>query len=182
MNGHTKQICLLVLVVGVLMSCSSNDAEKLDRPETPTDTLLAVDFYFFSSANAFLDSSYNVFVLLSEGNDIPVLPVEDTYHVFREKAALFIDVRDPEEYDTGYVPDAINIPYDQIALPEYEGRISKLDKNRRIVVYCNTHICSVSHIYAKEMIYLGFNRVIIAEGYMQWVEKGYPAEVSVSKD
>ena len=91
------------------MSCSSNDAEKLDRPETPPDTLLADDFYFFSSANAFLDSSYNVFVLLSEGNDIPVLPVKDSYHVFREKATLFIDARDPEEYDAGHIPDAINI-------------------------------------------------------------------------
>jgi rhodanese-related sulfurtransferase len=182
MNYHTKQICLLVLVVGVLMGCSSNNAEKVDRSQTPSDTVQATDYYFFLSADTFLDSSYNVLVLLGEGNDIPVLPVKDSYHVFREKAAPFIDARDPEEYDAGHIPGAVDIPYDQITLPEYSGIVSKLDKNERIVVYCNMHICSVSYTCAQDLIYLGFNGVIIAEGYMQWGEKGYPVEVSVSKD
>ncbi|MFC1683188.1 rhodanese-like domain-containing protein [Candidatus Zixiibacteriota bacterium] len=176
MSYHKKEIWMLLLFVGMLISCSSDETEKENQLEASADTSLTDDFCFFSSATAFLDSSYNVLVLLGEGNDIPVLPVEDSYHIFREKAALFIDARDPEEYQAGHIPGAVNIPYDRTRLPEYERIKSKLQKNERIVVYCNTHICSVSYTCAEDLIYLGFDRVIIAEGYMQWVEKGYPVE------
>lgn len=120
-----------------------------------------------------------MFALLKEERDIPVLPLKDSYRVFEGKAALFIDARDPQEYDAGHIPDAINVPYDQISLPKYRNNISAWNKNRRIVVYCNTHICSVSYTCVEDLIYRGFDRVIIAEGYMQWVEKGYPVEKSV---
>jgi rhodanese-related sulfurtransferase len=182
MGSRNRQICIPVLFIGILFSCSLDETKKEDRADASSDTLQTADLYFFTSAATFLDSSYSVLALLEEGNDVPVLPVKDSYKVFREKAALFVDARDPEEYDSGHIPDAVNIPYDRTTLPEYQRIISKLNKNRRIVVYCNTHLCSVSDTCAEELIYQGFSRIVIAEGYMQWVEKEYPVEKSVPKE
>jgi phage shock protein E len=49
--------------------------------------------------------------------------------------ALWIDVRSAEEYSTEHVPQAVNIPYTEIA-----GRISEVteDKDALIYVYCRS--------------------------------------------
>ncbi|HEY8154298.1 MAG TPA: rhodanese-like domain-containing protein [Myxococcota bacterium] len=45
---------------------------------------------------------------------------------------LFVDVRTPEEYASGHVPGAVNIPKDQLP-----GRLAELESSRdRLVVYC----------------------------------------------
>jgi phage shock protein E len=48
-------------------------------------------------------------------------------------AALWIDVRAPEEYAAGHLPGAINIPYQHIALEI--GRV-ETHKDRAIKLYC----------------------------------------------
>lgn len=48
-------------------------------------------------------------------------------------AALWIDVRAPEEYTAGHLPGAINIPYQNIALEI--GRV-ETHKARAIKLYC----------------------------------------------
>lgn len=51
------------------------------------------------------------------------------------KAPVLLDVRSPEEYASGHVPGAINIPHDQLAprVGEIEGR-----RDQAIVVYCES--------------------------------------------
>ncbi len=44
---------------------------------------------------------------------------------------LLLDVRDREEFESGHVPNAKNIP-----LPELRGRLSELQKNQEIRLYC----------------------------------------------
>lgn len=43
---------------------------------------------------------------------------------------IIVDVRTKEEYDSGHIKDAINIPYDEI------DENTKLDKSKMIFVYC----------------------------------------------
>jgi len=51
------------------------------------------------------------------------------------EGALILDVRTPEEFSSGHVPDAVNIPYDTLAsrLPELES-----DRGRPVIVYCES--------------------------------------------
>ena len=44
-----------------------------------------------------------------------------------------VDVRDPQEFSAGHIPGAINIPSDKFAAGS-----AVLDKNKLIVVYCNS--------------------------------------------
>jgi rhodanese-related sulfurtransferase len=46
-------------------------------------------------------------------------------------APLVIDVRTPEEYATGHIPGALNIPYDQI-----DRRVSELRSENGVALYC----------------------------------------------
>lgn len=49
------------------------------------------------------------------------------------KGALILDVRTPEEFRSGHVPNAVNIPHDALA-----SRLTELgsDTARPVVVYC----------------------------------------------
>lgn len=50
-----------------------------------------------------------------------------------QEGVLFLDVRTPEEYASGHVPGAVNIPYDEVS-----ARVSELESRRddAVVVYC----------------------------------------------
>jgi rhodanese-related sulfurtransferase len=54
-------------------------------------------------------------------------------HAQRESgvAPVVIDVRTPEEYASGHIPDAVNIPFDQVA-----KRIDELDTPHGVALYC----------------------------------------------
>lgn len=49
---------------------------------------------------------------------------------------IIVDVRTKEEYDTGHVKGAINIPYDSI------DENTNLDKSKTILVYCKSGVRS----------------------------------------
>jgi len=47
--------------------------------------------------------------------------------------AIVLDVREPDEYDQGALPDAIHIPRGHLE-SQVESRL--LDKNAEVVIYC----------------------------------------------
>lgn len=53
--------------------------------------------------------------------------------VLAEQGALLLDVRTPEEYASGHVPGAVNVPYDELS-----SRIGEIEARRggSVVVYC----------------------------------------------
>lgn len=52
--------------------------------------------------------------------------------IMEEKDYTIIDVRTKEEYESGHIKGAINIPYDEI------NENINLDKNKNIFVYCRS--------------------------------------------
>lgn len=85
---------------------------------------IAIVFVGFLATTAFAEGS--------ESTKAPsISPAE--LHTQRESgtAPVVIDVRTPEEYATGHIPDAVNIPFDQIA-----KRIDELDTPNGVALYC----------------------------------------------
>lgn len=74
--------------------------------------------------------------------------------------ALLLDVRTPEEFASGHLQGAINIPYDQIS-----SRIEEVgsDKKRSIVVYCRSGKRSAAAM--DTLNGLGYTGVINGGGY-----------------
>jgi phage shock protein E len=74
---------------------------------------------------------------------------------------ILIDVRTPEEYLSGHIPTAINIPYDAMA-----ARVPTPDRSQLIIVYCRTGGRAAA---AKETLdSMGYLRVVNFGGISKW--------------
>ena len=95
------------------------------------------------------------------------------YH-FDAGSAVFIDARDPEDYESGHIQNAINIPYDYYE--DYEDVINGLDDAGIYIIYCSGEECSLSidladYLYNEKLI----DKLLIFEGgWPQWQDAGYP--------
>ena len=74
---------------------------------------------------------------------------------------LFLDVRPPDEFAAGHLPDARSIPVDE--LPE---RLAELPRDKTIIAYCRGPFCA----YADEAVQLlranGFQAIRLEESYL----------------
>lgn len=77
----------------------------------------------------------------------------------KEKKGLLIDVREKNEYDSGHIKGAINIP-----LRTLTDNLQKIPKNRPIILYCSTGYRTAMGVMALQM--LGYDNV-----------KGFPPSI-----
>ncbi len=83
---------------------------------------------------------------------------------------VLVDVRNPEEIKTdGKIPGSILIPLGTLA-----QNIDKLDKNKKIMVYCHSGMRSVSA--ARLLSSVGFKVLNIKGGILNWKSEGLPVE------
>ena len=101
------------------------------------------------------------------------------YH-FDASSAIFIDARDPEEYESGHIQNAINIPYDYYE--DYEDVINGLDDTAPHVIYCSGEECSLSMDLADYLFNeLAFENILIFEGgWPQWRDADLPSSLNIS--
>jgi sulfur-carrier protein adenylyltransferase/sulfurtransferase len=98
----------------------------------------------------------------------------------RQGEALFVDVRERDEWEEGVVPGAVHIPRGNL-----ESRIEGLvpDRSREIVLYCSGG--SRSAFAAKALQELGYENVSsLTGGFTDWKRNGFPVETprSLSPD
>ncbi len=83
---------------------------------------------------------------------------------------ILVDVRNPEEIQTdGKIPGSILIP-----LGTLSQNIDKLDKSKKIMVYCHSGMRSVAA--ARMLSSLGFKVLNIKGGILNWKSEGLPVE------
>ncbi|MFP5328361.1 MAG: molybdopterin-synthase adenylyltransferase MoeB, partial [Acidimicrobiia bacterium] len=82
--------------------------------------------------------------------------------------ALFLDVREPDEYQQGTIPGSVHIPRGNLEV-QVEGRIT--DREGPIVVYCAGGARSA--FAAKTLSELGYKDVVsMAGGFNRWKDEG----------
>ncbi len=88
-------------------------------------------------------------------------------------ASLFVDVREPDEWEEGHIPGAVYTGRGRL-----EQRIEGLvpDKGRPLVVYCSAG--SRSAFATKVLLELGYEDVVnLAGGFSEWKRSGYAVEM-----
>ncbi len=67
---------------------------------------------------------------------LPFLAAAQTYSLDGVQSKVVIDVRTPEEFATGHVEGAINIPYDTIK-PNLPA-LARIGKDENVLLYCRS--------------------------------------------
>jgi molybdopterin/thiamine biosynthesis adenylyltransferase/rhodanese-related sulfurtransferase len=84
--------------------------------------------------------------------------------------SLFLDVREPDEYEQGAVPGAVPLPRGHLEF-QVEGKLT--DKAAPVVVYCAGGVRSA--FAAKTLGDLGYTDVVsMAGGFNRWKDQGKP--------
>jgi len=97
------------------------------------------------------------------------LSAEDAWKLMFKNPPLLLDVRTKEEYNRGYIKDAVLIP-----LQELQERTGELEQyiNQPILIYCATGNRSTTA--SKILLDMGFKNVMnLRMGIMGWASKGY---------
>lgn len=80
-----------------------------------------------------------------------------------EKDYIILDVRRPDEFSAGHIPNAINVPNEIIGTSE----ISELpDKDQLILVYCRSGRRSKEA--SQKLVDLGYTNIVEFGGILDW--------------
>ena len=100
------------------------------------------------------------------------LNAEEGYELLEENKSnpdfVILDVRTPEEYNSGHIQNAFNIDY---KASDFKDKVSKLDKNKTYALYCHSGRRAVAS--SDIMAELGFKHLYQFGGIKQWQEAGY---------
>ena len=110
------------------------------------------------------------------GDRNSVNSTQATQLINREDAQI-VDVREPDEYASGHLPESRNIPVGRL-----EERIGELDKfkDTPLILVCQTGARSTGS--CKQLIKLGFTRVHNLEGGINaWRASGLPLKKGSKK-
>ena len=114
------------------------------------------------------------FSIPEEMNGPMMVNLEFSKYHFDAGSVIFIDARDPSDYETGHIQNAINIPYDYYE--DYEDVMDGLDDAGVYIIYCSGDECSLSidladYLYTEKLI----DKLLVFEGgWPEWKEAGYP--------
>lgn len=102
---------------------------------------------------------------------IKTVPAADVKAAIDNKEkAIYLDVRDPNEFSAGHVPGAINVSRGTLEFNIF-GRIP--DQNAKIYVYCKS--AARSTLATKTLNDLGYkNAVLMDAQFEDWIKAGYP--------
>jgi rhodanese-related sulfurtransferase len=120
------------------------EVEMLDPEALPKDTKL-------------------IQITANKAPDYMVIDAVQAKAIIDEGGAIIIDVRTRVEYEEGYIPDAYNVPLDQI--DKQIGNVTS-DLDATILVYCRSG--NRSKVAARILTEMGYTNVYDFGGIVEW--------------
>jgi rhodanese-related sulfurtransferase len=110
-------------------------------------------------------------------SDPPTLRLAEAFDRFASKTYLFVDAREPEEYQLGHIEGAINLPFD--TFDDHWAQVEPLlPKDAKIVTYCSGSECDASLMLARLLIQrYGYKNIeIFFGGWPAWTMHKLPID------
>ncbi len=99
---------------------------------------------------------------------------------YEDGTALFVDSRPLNQFETGRIPGAFPVPFEEIA----RGAPAVLDllpTDYLLIIYCSGGDCESSHYVQTMLGEYGYTETAIFEaGFPAWVDAGLPVETGPS--
>jgi rhodanese-related sulfurtransferase len=110
----------------------------------------------------------------AQPDDPPFLSFNEALTKFDDPDVIFVDAREPVEYEAGHIKGAVLLPFDW--LDDYwSDAVAQLSKDKEIVTYCSGAECELSLFLARYMRDEGYENIsIFYGGWLQWMEEGAP--------
>jgi rhodanese-related sulfurtransferase len=99
----------------------------------------------------------------------------DTFAAAHATGAVVLDVRNPDEYESGHVSGAVLIP-----LGELGARQDDIPGGDPVYVICATGGRSLQA--TKAMVEAGYPAVSVSGGTKGWIERGHPVVTGTSPE
>jgi rhodanese-related sulfurtransferase len=92
-----------------------------------TDILASIEGY------PRLEMALDKYLMAIPSGYYTIANVEELKSLMADRQALLVDVREPSEYQSGHIPNAINIPLRTIS-----RNLSQIPSDRPVILYCST--------------------------------------------
>ncbi len=106
------------------------------------------------------------------------ISLQEAENLFNSQSAVFLDARLVDDYATGHIQGARNLPWqnvDQFFIEVTED----LDSKTPIITYCDGETCNLSHDLALFLKDAGFMNVrVLVNGWTVWQSSGLPVETT----
>ena len=79
-----------------------------------------------------------------------------------------LDVRTADEFACGHVPDAVNIPVDEL-----RDRLGELDRSKRIIAYCQ--VGQRGYLATRILTQAGYDAANLSGGYTTFCQSLVPS-------
>lgn len=104
-------------------------------------------------------------------DDLEPIQADELLKRVRADLVTVLDVRPPEEYQSGHLPGAINVP-----LAELEDHLNDLNPQQEIVAYCRGPHCILAFDAVARLREKGLNARRLDGGLPEWKLGGLPVE------
>lgn len=100
------------------------------------------------------------------------ISAEELLRRAKRNEVTILDTRPAEEYASGHIPGAMNIP-----VGELERRLKELPRKHEIVAYCRGPYCVLSFDAVNWLRKKGYRAVRLEDGYPEWKAAGLAVDV-----
>ncbi len=112
-------------------------------------------------------NSYNMMLRLLLSKSTAAVNVQEAK--LQAGHTLFLDAREPAEYQVSHLKNARYVGYDAFDINNLRG----IDKKQPIIVYCT--VGKRSETISKKLLHAGFTKVLnLYGGILEWVNQGLP--------
>lgn len=111
-----------------------------------------------------------------QAGGFPAVSLAETMAAFTRGEALFLDAREPDFYQLGHIPGALNLPVQEFerAFPLTRER---LEAAPWLIAYCDGGSCEASVELSERLFLVGIDRVsVFPGGFQQWKDSGQAVE------
>jgi rhodanese-related sulfurtransferase len=102
--------------------------------------------------------------------DFTTGPIELNEMIKANENINIIDVRLPDDYTKGHIPNAINLPKDK--WDTFEG----LSREKNNIIYCYSEVCHLAAAAAKHFAENDYPVMELQGGFQQWQTNNMPIE------
>jgi rhodanese-related sulfurtransferase/predicted transcriptional regulator len=109
---------------------------------------------------------------ISKKDSLEPVSAEELLEQARLGLVTVLDVRPLLEYSSGHLPNAVNVP-----LEDLEKRLAEFPKDKEVVAYCRGPYCMIAFEAVAKLREKGLRARRLKDGFPAWRLSGLPVEV-----